>query len=216
MAIVITPDFQAFINILTHPSFSISDTLAGPPPTIATIRHVDIIFAGGKMEAKFTEANYEVDLNDAGGLDEVLRRVAAGTLSMPDNPSPKPPFSTQLSLNNEQYCYIILKLSGKNWQFSHKGAPFSIGIDGLKADVYRRARRVDAQGAVVDPSATKTGCKVAYLIADGVTASGGTPRDYIHPFNLHVDLIDQNSTSAPSYIPIIIDPDIRWPGGSGP
>lgn len=216
MTIVITPEFQSFLDLLTDPTLSIPDTLSKPAPAIATIREVDITVAAGKIDAKFVKANYEVDLGDAGGLGEVLRKVANGSISMPDSAAPKPPYETPLSLNNEKYCYVILKLSGKNWQFSREGAPFSVGIDGWIADVYRRARRVDAQGTVVDPTAIQDGCKVAYLIADGQTASGGTPRDYRHPFNLHVDLIYQDSATNPSHMPIIIDPDIRWPGGSGP
>jgi hypothetical protein len=53
---------------------------------------------------------------------------------------------------------------------------------------------------------------VAYFLSDGQKAKG-SKTSYIHPINIHVDLVYEGL--ATDYMPLIIDPDIRHPGGSG-
>ena len=45
---------------------------------------------------------------------------------------------------------------------------------------------------------------------------------YCHPINLHIDLIsdvtgkdDGKDVTRTCYLPVILDPDVRFPGGSG-
>jgi hypothetical protein len=113
---------------------------------------------------------------------------------------------------------VIIRLAqGKIWQFCSDQPPFTLGTKAFKADVYREARRFDngvperiyqqpANSGEFKPVAD--GSRVAYFIADN-RASGNFVN---HGFNIHVELTFRGSHVR---LPIVIDPDIRWPGGSG-
>lgn len=220
----LTPELEALLRLFTVPAFKIPDFAAGETrrPRYATIREIDIKPAGQNLKLEYSRANYDVDLLDyPGGLGEVLELVRTDGIEYPHlgAPNPAKKFATELSLHNERFVYVIFKLSGRNWQFAHSRPPAAIGIQGWIADLYREARRVDSSGNIdsgQDPNVKRAGCKVAYFVADGEAASSPRPaRDYIHPFNFHVDLITKDSDNQAAYIPITIDPDIRFPGGSG-
>lgn len=203
-------------TILTDPGVKLGERPDDmPAPTIATIREVDIDIRNNKIDAKYSKANYEVDLSDVGGLSDLLVRLSRGQVHLNDDATPKRPYKSQLSLQNEKYCYVILILSGKNWQFSHDKHPFSIGLESTDPPAYYEPRKVDGNGVVLDRDGVKDGCRIAYFIADGPAANSGTPGVYEDPFNLHLELIDRDSEGRPSRVPIIIDPDVRYPGGSG-
>lgn len=211
----ITPALiERAIRFLTEHGIELLELEGLPPPTIATVREIDIKINANKIETEYSRANYTVDINNFGGLGAVLQRVANNTLSLPDNPRPKAPYKSQLSLQNKTYCYVILKLTGKNWQFSRDRDPFSIGLSSTDPEVYFEPRKVDAQGGIVPRGEVRDECRIAYFIADGATAYDDATA-YEDPFNLHLDLIDEDSHGQPSPVPIIIDPDVRFPGGSG-
>lgn len=185
-------------------------------PTVATIREISLGTDRNRVNFKYTQAAYTVDLNMVGGINVVLASLANGAFAMSDDPLPKPPYNSQLSLNNDRYIFIILKIANDNLQFSHDKDPFSLSLEAFYPQVYYKPRRVDGQGATVEPGLVRHGCKIAYLIADGPAARGATPGPYIDPFNLHLDLLDKDSNGQDSVIPVIVDPDVRYPGGSGP
>ena len=185
-----------------------------PPPAFATVREVDIKINANKIEVKYSKANYNVDIQNFGGLQPLLARIASDSLAMPDSPAPRPPYKSQLSLMNKTYCYVILKITGKNWQFSRDRDPFSIGLVSTQPEVYFEPRKVDDQGNIVPRGTVQDDCRIAYFIADGATAFDDS-EIYEDPFNLHLDLLDEDSNGDPSPVPIIIDPDVRFPGGSG-
>lgn len=187
-----------------------------PEPEVATVREIDIRLDGGQFVAEFTAANYDVNVLAYGGIAGVVSRVASGNLPMLDEPHPKEPYKTNLSLQNRTYCYVILKLSARNWQFSRNEDPVTLGYEATKPqEVYFSPRKVDEQGNILGRGAVQDDCKVAYFIADGAVAHGLEP-DRVDPFNLHLDIMVKDSDDNPSPIPIIIDPDVRYPGGSGP
>ena len=215
----IPPDVEKVLSSFVDPGLRIPDAPNNYVyPKIATIRDVDILPSAGRLDAKFVGANYEVVLDDAGGLNQVLLRLATGLptpFPMPDDLPLKRKFKTPLSLQNKAHAYVILRLTGKNWQFSYDKAPFSIGPEGAAIpEAYFHARKVDAQGAIVDPATPTKDCRIAFFVSDGPKAIGGLER-YSHAFNLHLDLKYKNSENQDSFMPIIVDPDIRYPGGSG-
>ena len=122
-----------------------------------------------------------------------------------------------LSLNNSQKIrYIVYVLSDKNWQFARSGTPLTISSEHYDLELYSEAQRVDAFGTADDGSAEgaeKDRCRVAYFVANGIKAHADAPnRDYVHRLNLHVDIY--NADDGGTILPLIIDPDIRYPGGS--
>lgn len=219
MAIELTPPLeQALEELLTDPGLKMPDLVERVPPTapmLATIRELELDSSGALIDTRYSASNHEVDLGDVGGLATLLVRLQNDDLDLDDDPVQKTPHKSPLSVKNFKYSYLIFKLTGKNWQFSRDKDPFSIGLPGLKKKLYFQARRVDDQGATVSPGDVKDDCKIAYFISDGAKATSGTPRRYSDDFNFHLDLIYYDSAGARQHMPIVIDPDVRYPGGSG-
>jgi len=188
-----------------------------PRPQLATVREIDCKITGREISFFFSKAKYYIEIpNYPGRLKGLLKDIAQGNIRLPDKDglNPPPPASP-LSLKNKEVCYVIYRLNlRKNWQFAHDYPPFSIGPQGKAAECHFEARRVDSQGRrqrVVDRAPKKDNCKVAYFISNGFTATGFTGQ-YVHALNLHVELL---FGSGAVRVPLIIDPDVRYPGGSG-
>jgi hypothetical protein len=188
-------------------------------PSAATVREIDCEVVNNRIYFFFSRGTYLVDLKSyVGGLPGLLGDVRTGKFIYTDDTSNRPdPPETPLSLNNRRFSYVIYKLSSKNWQFCRDHPPVSIGELGKAAGVYFNARRIDENGKEervdIDRRLPVTdNCMVAHFIADGFKATGFTG-SYTHALNLHVDLIYEERERA--YIPLVIDPDVRNPGGSG-
>ena len=193
-------------------------------PTIATVREIDIEATADWVSFFFSRGTYFVDLTTySGGFDGLLRDLRNDAFIFEDdtfNNRPDPP-ATPLSLNNQGPSYVVYKLADKNWQFCRNHPPFSIGPKLQNSKLYCEARRIAPWGAkeriVQDPvteewSPVTDRSMIAYFIADGFAALG-TTGIYTHAINIHVDLVFRAAT--PAYTPLIIDPDVRHPGGSG-
>ena len=206
------------------------DTVAGKkPPEYATVRRLNFRINPGanedepdELELYFTGACVTVKLTDyPRGLAELLDLVRTGNFAYPDAGYTKPaaPYKTQISLNNSAYRYIIYRLSDKkNWQFSHRKPPFSVGEEEAEAKAYFEARRISAKGEEQSGDGPEThGCRTAYFVADGDLRNSQKPlpAGYTDAYNIHVDLIFKGSDGKPTYVPVDIDPDVRHPGGSG-
>lgn len=183
-------------------------------PTIATIRELDLVADANMIEAKFSAANYEVDVASYGGIGEVVRRLHNNRIPLNQPGTVKRPYDSKLSLQNKKYCYVIFKLKAKNWQFAHDSDPFTLGFQSIDPEVYYAPRKANERGEIQDRGKEVMGSRIALFIADGARAYEDVD-SYIDPFNYHLELIDTNSNGQPSLVPIVIDPDVRYPGGSG-
>lgn len=199
MTNMMTPDFDGLPKYPTRL----------PRPTKAVVREVDIEVPGTDISLRFARGISHSGLDDA-KFAALLTRLAGGDLSpgatgTSFDPTPQGEHNSPLSANNQGLTYVVYVLSGKDWEFSIEGPPITIAKKSLPKSAYFEARSVGAGGETTGP-----GRKVAYLIADGDAAHNGGP-NYEDRINLHVDIVmgDQR-------IPIIIDPDIRNPGGSEP
>jgi hypothetical protein len=112
------------------------------------------------------------------------------------------------------------------------GRPITVGTKGSSKQAYFNGKRVFTSATDSDrgtdfdahPSTARDGSKVAYFIADAHEAGKDEPNNhYDHAINLHVDLIFEAQPPLPTstsvaryYMPLVIDPDIRYPGGSQP
>ncbi|CAN5402849.1 hypothetical protein BH10PSE14_BH10PSE14_39490 [soil metagenome] len=128
----------------------------------------------------------------------------------------KDPKDPPLSLRADKNRYIIYKLTDKNWQFTQAGFPFKIATDINNKGIYYEARRVTPQGDIQikgDQNTVGDLSRIAYFISNGyemVHNPGSRPK-YPHGLNIIVDFYDEVSGTA---MPIMIDPDIRFPGGT--
>jgi len=215
------------LNLVSNPSVRMADLPANANrPTLATVREIDFITDAevGPLHIGFSRTKNDVDVENYGhgaGLKRLLIDIHSGDFweTGEDSGSLKEPFDSTLSLNNKDLRYIIYVLSDKNWQFSRAGWPITVGQEGYEQAAYFDAFRVDKYGYKDkgdDRRLTRDGCRVAYFIANGDKALEKTDC-YSHPINLNIDLVflfEQDSRLVSRYMPIIIDPDIRHPGGS--
>lgn len=126
---------------------------------------------------------------------------------------------TKMSLKYKDPFYLLVKLSDNwNWRFSADGAPLSMDSYWTGKRVFLDAFSFDSAGAVVTSPSPEVTCKNAYTIVncDKAKETSGS-HNFEARYNLHVDLVEDPTDMAnSSYIPLILDPDVRWPGGDGP
>jgi hypothetical protein len=108
--------------------------------------------------------------------------------------------------------YVVLRLDpALNWRFSADGAAISLKNAGV-ANHYGGLRHVLDDGTPkVEPT---EGCRLVYFAA--MPPAVGANGQYRHGFNFHVELVQNSSghSSEQSMLPIVIDPDVGYPGGS--
>ena len=118
---------------------------------------------------------------------------------------------TPMSINGKKSRLVVLKLSeSNNLQFNQQGSPISVEVG--KADHFGGVFKIDNQATFIR-SQDLMGehptphCKHAIFAVDAITS---TPLR----FNIHLDLVEYDDDGDIAYtIPIIIDPDVRHPGG---
>lgn len=121
---------------------------------------------------------------------------------------------TDLSARNDKVAYIgfVIKNNKRNWQFSSHADPIRI-FENSNEQYYKAVKRINLEGKVVDGSDEQVGSRAVYLSANG-PGDVGTDGKYIASFNLYTDVVSMDGFG--SYIPVVVDPDVRWPGGSAP
>ena len=188
-------------------------------PEWAIIREVDISVSGQRIDFKFSKGHRVAVVDDA-AFENLLAELAIRTFpgGTAGYSPPKWPYGSSLSVNNQGLSYIIYVLADKKWQFARYGAPITVSLVASSKKAYFEGRRIDRSGQVDKGETTKDGCIAAYFIADAAMAAQGD-NEYVDRINLHVDLRYEDPatppTNPPVYMSIIVDPDVRHPGGSG-
>lgn len=118
---------------------------------------------------------------------------------------------TSMSLNVPKRSLVVLTLpKAANLQFNMNGAAFSCQPDHVELFGETGVLTPDGKREVytaVNQGAKTPGCQTAYFVAE---SSKGKPV----PFNIHLDLVGEGKEGNGFCIPIILDPDVRHPGGS--
>lgn len=200
-----------------------------PQPSEAVFYRLDIATPGRDIELRYTATAVWKGLSDHGEFKNKMANLIVkengdiGEIppkrTRDDNAGPAGRSKdTLLSINFEKkpLRYIVLKLSSKrNWQFSSIAAPFMMDRKDQGKGCFLEARRFDASGTVIDNSAQADGCQFAYFIVDPSKFDVDRQGEFQHRFNIQIDLLEMDGTTIDSRIPIIIDPDVRHPGGNG-
>lgn len=210
------------MNMVVHLPTSIpADIPPGLNPKEAIIRELDFDIVNGNLTFFFKRAWGPIDINIT-ALDDILRKVASARYV--DDMSKLPwkenstkmvqPFGSTLSMSNRYLRHVIYVLSNKNWCFSGDYVPITMDYKLEGSDIYFAPLRVLADGTTEDVAkpAKPFRCKVACFVADGAKAVLSTGKyKYPHGINFNVDLIDDANGTI---MPLVIDPDIRYPGGN--
>lgn len=134
------------------------------------------------------------------------------------NAQPHSPKPTSMSFRCNDQCFIIFRLpSNGNLRFTSSWDALSRDVD-PKADFFTHPRRISDDGQIYreDPLNRGQNYLHAMFAYDGTAATaGGNSVDAIGRFNLHVDVVEDPGMPDSPRLPIIIDPDVRYPGGNG-
>jgi len=188
--------------------------------TYATVREVDLRIRNNKLEFYYSRGK-DIDFsNYPKNFNEVLEELCDGTFQYSTNALVlEQPFDSALSCQHQPLGYVIYKLSDKNWQFARLGPPITLSNAAFAKECFFGARRVFYEnGQITEDKGGNYGnekdeCKVAYLIADGPKALDPNTQRYADGINFHIDLFFQD-TDVTRFIPLVVDPDVRYPGGS--
>lgn len=128
---------------------------------------------------------------------------------------------TPLSICNQEDAVIIFVIGRKrNFWFATEDVPFRVLVD-------RQQYYVEAKRAILkvnrDPYTTRgqeylDECRCAYFIAySGLLANSHLDgKDKPTPFNIYLDLVVKLENNHDALLPIVIDPEVGWPGGNRP
>lgn len=177
------------------------------PPTRIIYREIDIDIDKTKFKINVI---YRLPHNQPkyDDIDNFITRII-------NKPTSRPPgageVTSPLDLNCQENCYIVFKLASDwNWQFDPDGNAFTTKVQESKYFNLVHARYVGGKVVKTGPGeAPGEGCKLLYLRARGET------NQYDDGFNLVVELnLDPTPTGDKRRTKLVIDPDIRNPGGS--
>lgn len=222
----------ADLELMTDPQNTVSmdeRTNLQPQPGQAVFYRLEIATAGRNIEFHYTARKVWNGIsshddfkdkmtvliaNQGGDIGNVRPRRTRDNNAGPANRSK----DTHLSINFENMppSYIVLKLSSRyNWQFSRAFAPFTMDRRDQGYHRFFDARRFNAAGDVIENSVLENNCRFAYFTVDPTKFVANAQGEFQHRFNIHIDLLEMDGSTIDSFIPIIIDPDVRHPGGNG-
>lgn len=182
------------------------------------IYFVDVDTGGGAITFEFSAALRVSDVRDRAHFEEEIAKAIRDVAKLPKPTPRKPEEDPNLSIHSDVNCYLALALDPRktNWHFAR---PIS-GITRITSAMrefedsspnYYKLGRMTKDGQALAWDDDTEDCIVAYIEADCATASLDKGGSFVDRFNLYVDIGDQNGTVTP----IVIDPDVRYPGGHG-
>jgi hypothetical protein len=179
-----------------------------PRPDWILVRQIDIDGTAANGPFVFVGADLRWPYADA-TLDYILDELRQGRYAMTTAVDEE--YYRPLDVNLTDTTLFIFYLNpNRKWRFKRNARAVTLGefehMD--EQECYYKLRHVltDSIGTELAPL---TGhCRIAYFV--GTQASN----EFAHPFNLHVEMFYPGGGPKPNTIPIVIDPDIRYPGGS--
>lgn len=129
------------------------------------------------------------------------------------------PRETPLSLRHDGQAYMVFILEEMNWHFTADHDPFEVHKG--KEAFYTNPRCAWKKGSDSDvgrqPPAN-VDCRVASFLSnakDDRAQNGDDLGRFVSPFNFYVSVKAAGGT-RPRYLPLVIDPDVGYPGGHYP
>ena len=119
---------------------------------------------------------------------------------------------TNLSVNLKRNCFLLFRVNGKikNIRFSKDSDAFT--REDIDTSPLKWPARFANGSLVRDGKNLGAGCTAAMFAYSWTDTSG---KEGWERFNIQLDVVDDDVASEyDAYIPIIIDPDVRFPGGN--
>jgi hypothetical protein len=141
-------------------------------------------------------------------LDRILDGLRCGYY---ERGAPAEPFNRPLDVSCCANTLFVFFLSDqRNWRFTRNAKAITLGCDDAgDRDNYYKLRHVVDDSVGTPDSPSHADCKIAYFVARKSSDR------FAHKFNLNIELVYQPDCEGANTMPIVIDPDVRFPGGSG-
>lgn len=196
--------------------------LTGDAPTEAIAFRVGCgVLPNGELNLYYSGV-YRFTISASNTIDNYLMSLAIDPDGVPwTTPTEPEPAKgkSNLSVRHNQRSHLVFVLENMNWQFTEveQQPPFKVK-DGF-AGYYMAAKCAWLEDPILKkakvgpyPDANAR-CRVASFIADTAGHLGlPTPVDHV-PFNINLDLRLRRADQKIRLLPIIIDPDVGYPGG---
>lgn len=206
---------------------------------------LDLVANSRGFSLNYTQMHRNLTIpNDRSELEKLLKRGERanfqGREPTGDIERPRYDGETSLSIDGDQKegLLVVLNLSRKSGlQFNRDGSAISCRQEDLGAfletgvlstrTAQKKLENFDSVDALIcDPKTDdctlpkwkkNDKCRTAYFIVDASDLKPGNTFETIpRPFNIHVDIKGgKRNQGEEFFIPIIIDPDVRHPGGFG-
>ena len=150
--------------------------------------------------------------NVAAGNRKLLRKIKNDSFS-----------EKRLAADGECLTCFVIRLSDSiNWQFMQVGDPMMGYQKNVLNEFAYNPNRIDNCGCIITGESQIENCRTAFFVVDGTKCrnyivSNNIEKNghYMLPFTINVEIFYSNNKEV-HYLPIIIDPEIQWPGGTRP
>jgi hypothetical protein len=182
----------------------ILDNAAFPTPQRLIVRQIDIDIGGGNFNLIFRSPDKAHPVASLPGLIQKIEHTQY------PNQQPVQAYHRPLDLNIIEPSMVLLFLSfGWGWRYSHQRFGVTLG-ENVDQSCYANLRHVLNGVSSPTPFGHNAGrCRIVHFLAK---PDGG---NFAHSINFNVELVHQDVFGdPPNTTPLVIDPDIRNPGGS--
>jgi len=122
---------------------------------------------------------------------------------------------TAMSLRKREKTRLVFHLDDRlGWCFARDYAPVSQAKDLKGQGIFSNPRLIDTNGNILPEGEYVSGSRFATANFD--PSSIPDKDDFVTRYNLNVEFLSDPSDVSGSYTPVILDPDVRWPGGNEP
>ena len=213
------------IKVNPEDSAPIPDQPIGPQfePKLARIYEIAFSNSADKLEFYYSSFHEFSVTNESEFLSEMARLIQSGRaygnpLPPRDNDSLGNPIGTKLSVKwpkSSDVGYLVIRLPEKsNIQFNANYLPLTMDHANIVNEQFVESGKFDSKGNRFSPRRKLENCKYAFFTVNGPNLPDDGAAEFIRRFNIHVELLESYGGKVINRIPIIIDPDVRNPGGN--
>jgi hypothetical protein len=188
-----------------------------PLPNRIVILMIDLQVKDKDVILEFSRGSLHKNVCDA-DIKKIFSRVVAGDKKLFPKIKKDAESGKRLAADGECLTCFVIRLSDSiHWQFMRKNDPM-MGYEDFNLNMFAtNPNRIDKNGQT-----ELDDCKTAYFVVDGTACRDQVIKtrqnengNYSLPYNLNVELY-YTIKGTKYFIPIIIDPEVIWPGGTKP
>jgi hypothetical protein len=190
-----------------------------PPQHVIGWKLAILTDSAGDVDISYLDS-WAFDMAPGENIDKYIKEYAGD----PDKVRGKPPSDpypnkskSNLSIRHDAFSYMVFILHNKNLQFCEGNEAFR--VERNNADYYTDPLCAwDVNGAISTGRIPGARCRVASFLANSAADQAASTMEFFTSFNIYLDmrLKRKDDESQIRTLPIVIDPDVGYPGGNQP